>query len=105
MRRLSTCAQCLREVLWTLADAGKRLAVDPVPDPQGNTAVYRDGAGTYRSRRPSDELPLMAWERLHVPHVATCPGRTRTPARTRPEGLPDGVSDLSAYRRRARGQS
>ncbi|WP_233534060.1 hypothetical protein [Streptomyces murinus] len=100
MPRLSICADCRREVLWTVTDAGKRLAVDPEPTPDGNTAVHRDGTGTRRSRRPSEELPLMGWERLHMPHVATCPGRLRVPAPARPAVLPPGVSDLSAYRRR-----
>ncbi|BBA98283.1 hypothetical protein RVR_4414 [Actinacidiphila reveromycinica] len=100
--RLSTCADCRREVWWTVTDAGKRLAVDPEPNPDGNAAVYRDGTGTRRSRRPTDELPLMGWERLHMPHVVTCSARPRTPAPApAPAGpLPPGVSDLSAYRRR-----
>ncbi|MFE3378802.1 hypothetical protein [Streptomyces anulatus] len=99
---MPTCGDCRRPVLWTITQAGKRLAVDPQPDPEGNAAVYRDGAGTYRSRRPSAEMPLMGWERLHVPHLATCQGRT--PARVRPEPLPPGVVDLSAYRRKGRGR-
>lgn len=98
--REARCPQCGSPVLWTVTEAGKRLLVDAEPHPDGNTAVYRDGTGTYRSRRPSDELPLMGWERLHKPHVATCPGRRPPlPARARPLVLPPGVSDLSAYRR------
>ncbi|WNI31464.1 hypothetical protein [Streptomyces sp. ITFR-6] len=107
MRRLSICAECRREVLWTVTDAGKRLAVDSEPSPDGNSAVYRDGTGTQRSRRPSEELPLKGWERLHMPHVVTCPGRRRAPAPApaRPGVLPPGVSDLAAYRLKGRGQS
>ncbi|MBT2453316.1 hypothetical protein [Streptomyces sp. ISL-86] len=104
MPRRPICMDCHREVLWTVTDAGKRLAVDPEPDDTGNTAVYRDGLGTYRSRRPSDELPRMAWEKLHIPHVATCPARTRTPTQKRPAVLPPGVLDLAAYRRKAGGR-
>ncbi|MEU2487116.1 hypothetical protein ABZ593_21215 [Streptomyces sp. NPDC012617] len=98
------CLDCRREVLWTVTDAGKRLAVDPEPDETGNTAVYRDGTGTRRSRRPSEELPLMAWEKLYVPHVATCPPRRKTTQKS-PAVLPPGVLDLAAYRRRAGGRS
>ncbi|MGW6391134.1 hypothetical protein ACWFR1_11655 [Streptomyces sp. NPDC055103] len=97
------CMACHREVLWTVTDAGKRLAVDPEPDETGNAAVYRDGTGTRRSRRPSEELPLMAWEKLYVPHVATCPAR-RPATPKRPAVLPPGVLDLAAYRRRAGGR-
>lgn len=94
MRQLSICADCRREVLWTITEAGKRLAVDPAPDPAGNAAVYRDGTGTHRSRRPSDDLPLMGWERLHVPHVATCDGCRPDQQMTRCLG----VIDLREYR-------
>jgi hypothetical protein len=105
MPRHSICMQCHRDVVWTVTDAGKRLAVDPEPDETGNTAVYRDGTGTHRSRRPSDDLPTMAWEKLYVPHVATCPARQRPPTQKRPATLPPGVLDLTAYRRRAEGRS
>ncbi|MEC3995234.1 hypothetical protein VSR01_17495 [Actinacidiphila sp. DG2A-62] len=99
------CRDCYREVLWTVTDAGKRLAVDPEPDETGNTAAYRDGTGTFRSRRPTDELPIMAWEKLYVPHVATCTARQRRATQKRPAVLPPGVLDLTAYRRRAGGRS
>ncbi|MFZ3595112.1 hypothetical protein [Streptomyces sp. BH104] len=99
------CPRCHRPVLWTTTEAGKWLAVDPEPDKDGNAAVYRTGTGGWVSRRPTDELPVMAWEKLHKPHVATCdpdqiPGRGR-PA---PTVLPPGVADMSAYRRRTRGR-
>lgn len=104
MRHASVCVSCRRTVLWTITEAGRRLAVDPVPESGGNAAVYRDGTGTYRSRRPSDEMPLMGWERLHKPHVATCPGQPPRAAPLRPGVLPAGVVDLSAYRRKGRGR-
>lgn len=105
MARRSICMDCHREVLWTVTDAGKRLAVDPEPDEAGNSAVYRDGTGTYRSRRPTGELPIMGWEKLYVPHVATCPARQRKPVSpARPGTLPAGVSDMAAYRRRPGGR-
>ncbi|MGW7710907.1 hypothetical protein [Streptomyces sp. NPDC054771] len=91
--RVAVCPVCGQDVVWTITEAGKRLAVDAVPDPVGNAAVYRDGTGTYRSRRPSEELPLMGWERLHVPHVASC----GVPDATRCLGLL-GPVDLGEYR-------
>ena len=102
MRLRALCTRCGHEVLWTTTDAGKRLAVDPVPDEAGNTAAYRDGTGTWRSRRPTEELPVMAWERMYMPHVTTC--KAVAPKKKPPE-LPPGVTDLTAYRRNARGQS
>ncbi|MFE0766115.1 hypothetical protein [Streptomyces smyrnaeus] len=106
MRAAMRCPQCGRAVLWTVTEAGKRLLVDADPDPDGNTAVYQDGTGTYRSRRPSADLPVMGWERLHKPHVATCTPATRpAPGRPAPAVLPAGVADLTAYRRKTRGRS
>lgn len=104
MRAAMRCPQCGWPVLWTVTEAGKRLLVDVVPHVDGNTAVYRDGTGTHRSRRPSDERPVMGWERLHKPHVATCTGPTARRQR-RPAELPVGVADLTAYRRKSRGRS
>ncbi|MFC7909023.1 hypothetical protein [Streptomyces nigra] len=88
------CRDCRQPVLWTTTEAGKKLAVDPDPNPAGNTAVWRDGTGAIRSRRPSDELPLCGWERLHMPHVATCRTRTQQLA------LPAGVTSLAEHRRK-----
>ena len=94
MQRYATCHDCRRPILWTITEAGKRLAVDPAPAPAGHTAVWRDGPGRRRSRRPSAELPLTGWERLHMPHVATCPARTEQLA------LPLGVTSLAEHRRK-----
>jgi hypothetical protein len=96
VKRLVPCRDCRRPVLWTTTEAGKRLAVDPEPDPTGNAAVWRDGTGAWRSRRPTAELPLNGWERLHLPHVATCPARAQQLA------LPAGVTSLAAHRRKRR---
>ncbi|MFD3835350.1 hypothetical protein ACFWWC_03710 [Streptomyces sp. NPDC058642] len=98
--RPTPCRDCRRPVLWTTTEAGKRLAVDPEPNPAGNAGVWRDGTGAVRSRRPSEELPLNGWERLHMPHVATCPARTEQLAL--PGALPAGVTSLAEHRRKKR---
>ncbi|MEU0087220.1 hypothetical protein [Streptomyces sp. NPDC006274] len=94
--RPTTCPDCHRPIRWTLTQAGRRLAVDPEPHPDGNTAVWRDGNGTLRSRRPTTELPLCGWERLHKPHIATCPAQQQQLA------LPVGVTRLDDHRNRRR---
>ncbi|MFM9675810.1 hypothetical protein [Streptomyces brasiliscabiei] len=94
MKRLIPCRDCRRPILWTITEAGKRLAVDPDADPAGNTAIWRDGTGSWRSRRPSVDLPITGWERLHMPHVATCPARQEQLA------LPLGVTSLAEHRRK-----
>ncbi len=75
-RGLARCRRCGTSVHWTITAAGARLAVDQGPSALGNTAIYRDGTGTIRSRRPTADLPLLPYERLHLPHAATCIARS-----------------------------
>lgn len=72
MPRPSYCHLCGAAIRWTITEARKRLAVDLAPDPNGNTAVSRDGRGVWLSRRPTEELPIAPYEKLHMPHVVTC---------------------------------
>lgn len=88
MPRPSQCPACGAPIWWTVTEARKRLAVDATPHPDGNTAVSRDGRGTWLSRRPTEELPLAPFEKLHMPHVATCRAQEEPePERTRCLGL------------------
>lgn len=99
MKKPSTCQKCGAEIRWTITEASKRQAVNAAPDPQGTRAVSRDGRGTWLSRTPTAELPLCGWERLHVPHAATCQPEPEEPL-TRCLGLltlahdaePDGTA-------------
>jgi hypothetical protein len=75
MPRPATCHLCGAAIWWTVTEGRKRLAVDARPNPAGNTAVSRDGRGVWLSRRPTEELPLAPYEKLHMPHPATCKGR------------------------------
>ncbi|WP_030847462.1 hypothetical protein [Streptomyces griseus] len=90
------CPDCRKPIRWTRTEAGRNLAVDPDPHPEGNAAVWRDGTGALRSRRPTADLPLTGWERLHLPHIATCPARQEQTALP----LPAGVTRLSDHRRK-----
>lgn len=69
---LRTCKRCPATVRVTTAESGKTFLVDPNPSPDGNTAVWRDVAGVLRSRRISKDNPALPWERVMVPHAATC---------------------------------
>lgn len=110
----SHCGLCGAAIRWTITEGRKRLAVDAEPHPDGNTAVSRDGRGTWLSRRPTEELPLAPYEKLHKPHVATCQGRQSDEPMTRclgiirlDEHLNDAVGDAdraSALRALERGQ-
>lgn len=87
MPKPSYCRICGAAIRWTVTEARKRLAVDVAPDPGGNTAVSRDGRGVWLSRRPTEELPVAPYERLHKPHVATCQPPEPEPELTRCLGL------------------
>ncbi|MEU1180579.1 hypothetical protein ABZ464_23555 [Streptomyces sp. NPDC005820] len=83
----SYCGVCGAAIRWTLTEGRKRLAVDAAPHPDGNTAVSRDGRGTWLSRRPTEELPAAPYEKLHKPHVATCKGQQSDEPMTRCLGI------------------
>ena len=97
MPRPSRCSSCGAPIWWTVTEARKRLAVDAVPRPDGNTAVSRDGRGTWLSRRPTEELPLAPFEKLHMPHVATC-GAQKPPLEPEPGFRCLGLIDLFGVR-------
>lgn len=92
MNRPATCRACGAAIRWTITEAGKRQAVDATPNPLGTRAVARDGRGTWLSRTPTAELPLCGWERLHIPHAATCRPEPEEPM-TRCLGLLTLVDD------------
>ncbi|MCX5285972.1 hypothetical protein [Streptomyces sp. NBC_00198] len=95
------CPDCSEAVLWTRTQpgattaGGKQMPVSRRPDPAGNTAVRRDGTTAWISRRVTDAQPLMGYERLHMPHQATC----RAHQHQLPLELPAGVARLDDRRR------
>ncbi|MCY0921866.1 MULTISPECIES: hypothetical protein [unclassified Streptomyces] len=72
-RDLAACSACDQSILWTITARGRRQAVNPEPAAGGNTAVYRDGLGGYRSRGLTSDRPAAeSYEWLAMPHAATC---------------------------------
>lgn len=98
-RELTPCNHCGRAVLWTITQAGQRMAVNAKPDDLGNQACYRIGPRAWRSRSldAAGALPPAAWEHRYLPHVATCKPRTKAPA-----VLPPNVVRLDTRRRTKR---
>lgn len=95
------CRTCRKPVLRAVTQAGRIQDLNPEPDPAGNTAVYRDAPGTWRARRPTTDDPVHPWERIHMPHAATCTGvPPLMPTRHSPAVLPEGVVSLAAHRRK-----
>jgi hypothetical protein len=95
------CSACGQPIRWMITAAGHRQPVNPTPDAAGNLAAYRDAAGTWRCRVPTDEQPRTGYEHTYMPHAATCQ-HTHHARRAAPAVLPPGVLSLAAYRRTRR---
>jgi hypothetical protein len=105
------CPHCGQPVLRAITAAGRRQLLNPEPDPAGNVAASRDGTYTWRARVPNAEMTILSYERLYMPHAATCknwPPRTSqvkvVPAPTRSGPIPSNVVFLGEYRRTRRPQ-
>jgi hypothetical protein len=84
---------CRRSIRFVTTKNGKQMPIDVTPDESGNVAVYVDETGTWRGRVLGGAAPHR-WERVYMPHAATCAARQPTPRR-----LPAGVVSLDQYRR------
>lgn len=103
LRPNDTCPDCGELVLRAITAAGRRQFLDGEPDEKGNVAVYCDGPGTVRARVPNDDYPLMPWERIYMPHQASCTNpqpRTIVPRPVAPApSRTAGARSRSTYRR------
>lgn len=85
--RLSTytrCKACSALMLWVVTLGGKRMPLDPKPDPAGTVVVMHLPDGTVRGRvLTGEELPAVV--EAHRPHDRTCPATARTPEETGPK--------------------
>lgn len=73
--RVPRCRSCDQPIRWVTTEAGKRLALDPLPHPMGNVARARGTRRDVWRVHPTRDLPLpaaasaAAWRA----HWATCP--------------------------------
>ena len=97
VRAAGHCRRCPATVLWVVLPGGARMPVDPYVDPAGNLAAMRDARGVWVGHvLKKTERPL-PYERLFVPHFATC-----APTVAHRQAVRDGrVVDLAQRRRRA----
>lgn len=105
------CRACPQQLLFVRMASGKAMPCNADPDPDGNIAVQRDAAGTWIGRALRKDEEPAGYERVYMPHFATCPARkskdTPTPEeRNRaappyqplPAVLPDNVRVLRPFR-------
>jgi hypothetical protein len=97
-RDLAACTTCAAAIVWTVTEAGRRMAVNAAADDQGNQAVHKDVQGILRSRalNGTGAVELRPHEWRAMPHAATCT-RPRPPA---PRQAPRPVRRPGAWRYR-----
>lgn len=75
---IGRCRDCGAEVLWAVTKAGKRVALEPDTDPDGNgrvAPVYDEEAEVYLAKYPwRGDPPRKNWA-LHMVHFDVCPRR------------------------------
>jgi hypothetical protein len=100
-RPLPPCLRCQKTVLWAKTERGKWMALDPEPDPKGNQAAWKDSDGTWKTRQIGKDNPPWGFEKVHMPHVATCkPEAAVVPIKPT---LPKNVIPIGAARSRRDG--
>lgn len=102
MRRF-TC-DCGQRLLWARTVNNRSVALNPVQDPDGNQAAYRDGTGTWLTRQLKDGEEPYGYERRLMPHVATCPREKerREQAKQAKQPVPENVVPHSTFLARLR---
>jgi hypothetical protein len=66
------CRSCGARIVWTVTERGRRMPIDPVPNPAGNIILRERAAGlepvaVYTSAPPAEG------EKRFTSHFATCP--------------------------------
>jgi hypothetical protein len=103
--RLAVCRKCGKPITFAVVanNAGKppsRMPLDPTPNPDGNVAVYKDATGSLVGRVVGKGGDHLGYERLMMPHFATCPEREAGAAKGQlPETRPEGVTFLAEFRK------
>ena len=103
---MSTCRKCQKTIVFAVVSnrdgrPPSRMPLDPVPSEDGNVAVYRDAAGGLVGRVLGKGEKAAGYQRLFMPHFATCkPQDVAEPA-----SLPPGVTSLAKWRKAASGHA
>lgn len=101
MIRQSTCNRvgCGQPIIFGFNPKTRnRIPLNPRPDPAGNQACRVDVHGSLLARVPTDEDRIEPFERLYMPHFATCKGqqppKPGSPVRL-PTAAPSSVPDAA----------
>lgn len=95
MRPTGRCQRCLKPVILARTEAhGRPFLLDPGENPDGNQAVMQPPSGPLQTRQLGKDDKPRPYETVHMPHVATCPGRPAPPPPA-PAELPQNVIPIS----------
>lgn len=98
--KLSVCRACRKPIVFAVVanKAGRppgKMPLNPRPDPDGNVAAYQDVTGSLVGRVVGKGGDHLGYERIYMPHAATCEKRD-PPA---PPAPPEGVTFLDQWRK------
>jgi hypothetical protein len=101
---MSYCRECQQPILFAVVSnkQGKppsRMPLNHKPDPAGNVACYRDGTGTMVGRVLGKGQERVGYERVYMPHFATCAKRAGKASANMPADMPPGVTGLDEWKR------
>lgn len=90
--RKSECRYCQQPVVFARTARGKMMPLDVTPNPNGNVACYRDVSGQMVGHVVSETDLALPFERLYMPHFATC---KQLPKPDKPSPPPANVVPIS----------
>ena len=70
----ATCRSCGAPIVWTITERGKRMPIDPQPDPAGNLTITPDPVGIGDGVVPRATFTRDSGDgRRYLSHFTTCP--------------------------------
>lgn len=74
----TVCDGCKAAIWFGITPVKRKyMPLDATPNAAGNVAVHQDAEGTWIARVVKKEIPAAPFEKLYMPHFATCTGKVR----------------------------
>jgi hypothetical protein len=94
---------CGKPLLWARTEVRQKwIPLDPKQDPAGNQAAWQDADGTWRTRQLARDEKAWDFERVFMPHVATCTGKHAASPAADAAPIPANVIQFSTLRAKLR---
>lgn len=76
--RMSDCRECADPIVWAMLDTGKRIPLNPLPNPDKGNVACRVVGGNLHGYVISKDHPADPLFLRMVPHFSTCEARTQS---------------------------